>query len=254
VIKIFNTEEEVANEIAEAMKNHLEEEQNPVFCLASGSTPVKSYKQFAEMTKGEPLIKKLKIVSLDEWVGIEKESEGSCYQMLNKDLFSLVGLQDSQICFFSGKASDLEKECSRIDEFILQNPITFSLMGVGMNGHIGLNEPGSRVIDYSTVVELTEKTKEVAQKYFNEPTVLDSGITIGLKQVTDSKKVIVVVTGEHKAEIVREIFTSDKKTLPAQEMLGFDHIDFYLDEAAAKYLVENQFKRGDQCDKKGDRY
>jgi glucosamine-6-phosphate deaminase len=254
LIRIFQTEEEVAKEIAEEMKTRLEEDQNPVFCLASGSTPEKSYKQFFEVTKGNPRIQKLKIVSLDEWVGIEKESEGSCYQMLNKDLFSLVGLQDSQICFFQGKAKDLEKECSRIDEYILQNPITFSLMGVGMNGHIGLNEPGCEVIDYSTVVELSEKTKEVAQKYFSEPTVLEKGITIGLKQVTDSQKVIVVITGDHKAEIVREIFMSDKKTLPAQEMLGFDHIDFYLDEAAAKYLDQNQFKRGDQCDKQGDRY
>ncbi|MDP4171079.1 MAG: 6-phosphogluconolactonase, partial [Bacillota bacterium] len=239
MIRVFETEDKVAKEIAAKMKEYLGDE-NPVFCLASGSTPEKSYKQFSEMIKGNSDIQKLKIVSLDEWVGIEKTSEGSCYQMLNKDLFSLVGLQEQQICFFDGTAEDLDEECSHIDEAIKQNPITFSLMGVGMNGHIGLNEPGSKVIDYSTVVDLSEKTKEVAQKYFNQQTNLEKGITIGLKQVIDSKRVIVAITGAHKAEIVKEIFASGEKTLPAQQLLGFDHIDFYLDAAAAKHLNLNQ--------------
>jgi glucosamine-6-phosphate isomerase len=239
MIRVFENDEEVAKEIAAEMKEYLSDE-NPVFCLASGSTPEKTYKQFSKMVKGNSDIQKLRIVSLDEWVGIEKASEGSCYQMLNKDLFSLVGLRDQQVCFFDGTAEDLNEECSRIDEAIKQNPITFSLMGVGMNGHIGLNEPGTRVIDYSTVVDLSEKTKEVAQKYFNQPTNLEKGITIGLKQVIDSKRVIVVITGAHKAEIVKGIFVNGEKSLPAQEMLGFEHIDFYLDAAAAKHLNLNK--------------
>ncbi|AZN38763.1 6-phosphogluconolactonase [Paenibacillus albus] len=237
MIRIFDSEEELAHEIAREMQQRLAEDEQPVFCLASGSTPQKSYAQFAGSIDGHGgSLKNLRIVSLDEWVGIECSSEGSCYQMLNQDLFSLIPLASEQIEFFDGTADDLAQECSRIDRYIEQYPITFSLMGVGMNGHIGLNEPGCPVLDYSSVVELSATTKEVAQKYFHERTVLSEGITLGLGQVIRSRRVITVITGERKAEIVREIFRNPAALLPAQALLGYDHIDFYLDSQAAKYL------------------
>ncbi|UVI29105.1 6-phosphogluconolactonase [Paenibacillus spongiae] len=240
MIRIFDTEEEVANEIAREMKEHLFNEQHPVFCLASGSTPHKSYLKFAGNPEIHGKIKDFNFVSLDEWVGIDKSSEGSCYQMLNQDLFSLISLDDSQIEFFDGTSPDLKQECSRIDRYIEQHPITFSLMGVGMNGHIGLNEPGCPVLNHSSVVELSETTKTVAQKYFNQPTELEQGITLGLGQVINSKRVIVVITGERKADIVKEMFSNPDAKLPAQELFGFEHIDFYLDAEAAKYIDRHQ--------------
>ncbi|REE56308.1 6-phosphogluconolactonase/glucosamine-6-phosphate isomerase/deaminase [Paenibacillus taihuensis] len=236
MIRIFETEEELAREIAREMQQRLTEDEQPVFCLASGSTPQKSYAQFARDIDREGRVKDLRIVSLDEWVGIDRSSEGSCYQMLNQDLFSLIPLESEQIEFFDGTAADLAQECSRIDRYIEQYPITFSLMGVGMNGHIGLNEPGSPVLDCSSVVELSATTKEVAQKYFHERTVLTEGITLGLGQVIRSRRVITAITGERKAEIVREIFCNPDAKLPAQALLGYEHIDFFLDAKAAKYL------------------
>jgi 6-phosphogluconolactonase/glucosamine-6-phosphate isomerase/deaminase len=156
--------------------------------------------------------------------------------MLKEDLFSLIELDDNQIEFFNGMAENLQDECERIDQFILKNPITFSLMGVGMNGHIGLNEPGSAVLDHSSVIPLSETTKKVAQKYFDEPTDLSEGITLGLKQIIESSRVIVAITGEHKASMVKQLFEEPEANLPAQELLGYEHIDFYLDQAAAKAL------------------
>ncbi|MNY47721.1 Glucosamine-6-phosphate deaminase 1 [compost metagenome] len=111
-------------------------------------------------------------------------------------------------------------------------------MGVGMNGHIGLNEPGYPVLDHSSVVDLSETTRTVAQKYFRQPAVLDKGITLGLSQVAGSKRVIVAITGEHKAGIVKEIFTNPAARLPAQELLGYEHIAFFLDSEAAKYIKQ----------------
>ncbi|MED1863924.1 6-phosphogluconolactonase [Fictibacillus nanhaiensis] len=245
MIKIFEDEQAVTNEIATEMKQHLLNDENPVFCLASGTTPEKSYRQFAAEAKNESTLNNLRIVSLDEWVGIDQASEGSCYQMLNKDLFSPLRLQNSQIEFFKGTQTNLEKECHRIDRFIENNPITFSLMGVGMNGHIGLNEPGCRVLDHSCVVDLSEKTKIVAQKYFNQPTSLEKGITLGLGQIIKSKRVIVVMTGERKAHIAKEIIMNREAQLPAQVLLGHDHIDFYLDREAAMWIEEAQLNKGE---------
>jgi 6-phosphogluconolactonase/glucosamine-6-phosphate isomerase/deaminase len=236
MIRIFESEDELANEIANEMMQHLIDDEHPVFCLASGSTPQKSYRKFADGIHKDGWLKELKIVSLDEWVGIDRSSEGSCYQMLNQDLFSLVPLDSSQIEFFDGTKTDLREECLRIDRFIEQHPLTFSLMGVGMNGHIGLNEPGSQVLDHSDIVDLSITTREVAQKYFHQPTVLEKGITLGLAQVAKSTRVVVAITGERKAEIVRKIFNNPEARLPAQELLRYDAIDFFLDSEAAKYL------------------
>lgn len=236
MLRIYETEEQVAKEIANEMWDQLQKEKNPVFCLASGSTPKKGYSQFAKKRSTPSVLDQLKIVSLDEWVGVDRSTKGSCYQMLKEDLFSLIGLQDNQIEFFNGMAENLQEECGRIDQFIHDHPITFSLMGVGMNGHIGLNEPGSAVLDYSSVVPLSETTKKVAQKYFDEPTHLSEGITLGLKQIIESSRVIVAITGEHKASMVKQLFEEPEAKLPAQELLGFEHIDFYLDQAAAKAL------------------
>jgi len=235
MVKIFENEQMVAKEIAKEMLEGLTVSA-PVFCLASGKTPSKGYDLFAQSVAEKSILKKLKIVSLDEWAGIKQSNVGSCYQMLNQDLFKKIVLGSEQIIFFDGTASNLKTECQRIDDFIKKNPITFSLMGVGINGHIGLNEPGFPVLDHSSVVELSETTKTVAQKYFDEETILTQGITLGIAQIIDSKRVIVVITGAHKAEIAKEIFANPDAKLPAQKLLGYEHIDFYLDEAAAKYL------------------
>ncbi|QHW32478.1 glucosamine-6-phosphate deaminase [Paenibacillus rhizovicinus] len=240
MIRVFETEAELAQAIADEMQHDLANEEHPVFCLASGSTPQKSYRKFADAIDPAGKIKSLRIVSLDEWVGIDRSSEGSCYQMLNEDLFSQVPLDGALIEFFDGTQDDLQAECARIDRYIEQHPITFSLMGVGMNGHIGLNEPGCPVLDASSVVELSETTRVVGQKYFNEAAKLERGITLGLGQVIRSKRVIVAITGERKAEIVREIFGNPQAKLPAQELLGFEHIDFFLDAEAAKHMDGNK--------------
>jgi glucosamine-6-phosphate deaminase len=236
MLKIFDNEEVVAQEIAKEMKAQFHTETNPVFCLASGSTPQKSYAHFAQILLDRTLLDKLKIVSLDEWVGVPRHAKGSCYQMLKEDLFSPIELDEKQIEFFNGMEKKLQDECQRIDQFILDNPITFSLMGVGMNGHIGLNEPGSMVLDHSSVVPLSDTTKKVAQKYFDEPVHLSEGISLGLKQIIKSSRVIVAITGEHKARMVKKLFEEPEAKLPAQELLGYQHIDFFLDESAAKEL------------------
>jgi len=237
MIKIFKDEKAVAQAIAKEMNDGLQT-ANPVFCLASGSTPAKGYDLFSKLPGIKDKVKHLQIVSLDEWVGIEQENTGSCYKMLEDDLFHKIDLKENQIHFYNGLANDLTQECKRIDRFLEENPITFSLMGVGMNGHIGLNEPGSPTLDYGSIVELSKTTKEVAQKYFNEATSLEKGITLGLQQIINSKRVIVVMTGSHKAQIAKEIIDNSELKLPAQQLLGFGHIDFYLDEAAAQYLDE----------------
>lgn len=232
MIKIFETEDILAQTLALEMSMQLKQLQHPVFCLASGSTPAKTYKKFIEIKENEKEISKLKFVGLDEWVGVPRSVDGSCFQMLHNDLFQYLPINQEQVVFFEADCNDLETEGKRIDDFVKNNPITFSLMGVGMNGHIGLNEPGEPKRNYCSVVPLSDTTKKVAKKYFAKEQILFEGITLGLQQIINSKKVTVVITGANKKEIVRQIFEDKNAKLPVQELLGYDHIDFYLDKEA----------------------
>ncbi|MDF2543120.1 MAG: glucosamine-6-phosphate deaminase [Herbinix sp.] len=239
MIKIFDTEDLLAQTLASEMYTEFKQTEHPVYCLASGSTPAKTYHKFIDNVMNEAELNKLTFVSLDEWVGVPPTVDGSCYQMLYKDLFQHLPLNQEQIVFFQADGSDLEMECKRMDAFIKQHPITFSLMGVGMNGHIGLNEPGEPIRNNSSIVHLSDTTKEVAKKYFAEDQILSDGITLGLQQIMNSKKVAVVITGANKKEIVRQIFEDKNAGLPVQELLGYDHIDFYLDKEAYSLVTKS---------------
>ncbi|MFV0502376.1 MAG: 6-phosphogluconolactonase [Lachnospirales bacterium] len=237
MLKIFTTEKELAYAVFKIMQEQLENEKKPVFSLAAGSTPKKIYNIFSSEYANDKSLSSLKIVSLDEWVNVAKTTKGSCYQMLNEDLFKNIILKKENIIFFETVNKNLKEECKRIDDFITKNPITFSLMGVGINGHIGLNEPMDTIKNFSSIVELSDKTKETATKYFKEKINITHGITLGLGQIIKAKKTIVVITGIHKKEIVKEIFEGEKNTLPAQALLDYQHIDFFIDETAGSLLT-----------------
>lgn len=237
MLKIFETEAELAQAVAGEMLTQLENENEPMFCLAAGSTGTSSFKTFSDEVSAEQL-EKFRFASLDEWVGVSGDVVGTCYQMLNDDLFKRLPIVPEQVTFFETKGTDLAAECAKLDATIAARPLTFSLMGVGMNGHIGLNEPGMPVLDHASVVKLSDTTKRVMQKYFDEEVALQEGITLGLAQILSSKHVIVALIGAHKADIAKEIFENPGANLPAQYFLNRGNVDFYLDAAAASKLIK----------------
>lgn len=118
----------------------------------------------------------------------------------------LVGIREEQICFFDGKTADLEAECARVDRFVAERGgIDFILLGVGMNGHIGFNEPFVPVDTDCHVVELDDVTKTVMSKYFDEDFPLTQGISLGMQQIMTAKQIVLVTTGTKKAEIVAKV-------------------------------------------------
>jgi len=241
MIRIFENEKKAAQVIASEMAEVLKDEEYPLFCLAAGGTPRTSYQEFIKICKKDDLISKAEFIGLDEWVGVPSETVGSCYQMLDEDLFKHLPIDKEQIHFFDTMVADLEGECQKADEFLKKHKISYSLMGVGMNGHIGLNEPDALIKDYCSIVELSEITKDVAPKYFKEKVVLEEGITLGIKQIIDSKRVVVAIFGKHKASIVKKIIEENTtEDIPAKTFLGHSHIDFFLDEDAAGLLIDRR--------------
>jgi glucosamine-6-phosphate isomerase len=195
-----------------------------LLCLAAGHT---SLGVFLEMIKRQSEnkinFKNCRFVSLDEWAGLGRGDDGSMIDFMYKYLFSPLGIVEEHITFFNGKA-DLQNECTRVDKYLgTFGPVDFMLLGVGMNGHLGLNEPGSSFVSHCHVVELERSTQVTAQKYFKNKTDLSFGITMGMQNIKDAKQVFSMIMGRHKANITRLILdTAPTSALPATFLKTLD--------------------------------
>lgn len=238
-INCYENYEVMSKKVSEFIIDTVKENPEALLCLAGGDTPLKTYEYLVESyNKREVDFSKCKFVGLDEWVGLAKEIKGSCIEMLNKHLYSKLDLREDQVCFFDAIAYNLEDECKRVDKFIFDNnQIDLILLGVGMNGHLGFNEPNINPNLYCTVVELDDVTRKVGQKYFNEEFELKKGITIGMKHIFNSNKKIIMASGERKADIIKKII-EDKKTreIPASLLSDEESLNIFLDNGAAIQL------------------
>ena len=159
--------------------------------------------------------------------------------MLKKDFFDPLNIPDTQINSFNVLANDLEQECDRINKLIESyGGIDIMLVGVGTNGHIGMNEPGTSFYSYAHVGDLAEETKTVGQKYFAKETTLSKGLTLGLCHLMEAKLPIVMASGDKKALIIQSAFTQPQATeeIPVSIVQLIDQGFVMLDTAAAKFL------------------
>src|SRR6478736_7497682 len=177
---------------ADLIAKIISQKKNALVCIASGHTPIGVFECLVkDVNAGKLDLSGCTFLSLDEWVGIDPEDPGSCLSMLKRDFFNHLSLKESQIVCFDVKAN-LEKECQRINDMIAANGgLDVMLVGLGTNGHIGMNEPGTSFELYAHVGELAEETKTTGQKYFTKATTLSNGVTLGLKHFKEAKLPIV---------------------------------------------------------------
>ncbi len=224
-----------ANEIANAIK----EKPTLTLCMASGHTPILTAELLVKQLLAEKIdYTQITFLGLDEWVGLPKESEGSCYHFFKTKLFEPLQLSSSQCFLFNGIADDLEAECKKMDDIIEDNGgIDIMLVGIGMNGHIGFNEPGTPFNIQCHVTELDETTKTVGQKYFKEKALLHQGITIGLGHLMNAKKVFLKADGKRKAEVIQKTVEGEiTESFPASIMQQHPNGFVIVDEEAASFL------------------
>ena len=210
-----------------------------VICIAAGDTPKLTCDLIAQIAKKENIdFSKCYFVSLDEWVGIPPKNEGSCQYFLRNYLFEPLNISEKNIHVFNALASDMEKECTDMDEFIRQHGgIDLMIVGVGRNGHIGFNEPGVRFEQYSHVVDLDETTQTVGQKYFREETTLTQGITLGLQHLMEARKAVLIANGNKKADVMRRAIEEEITTdMPASIMRKHPDGEIILDKEASSLL------------------
>jgi glucosamine-6-phosphate isomerase len=238
-IKIATTYEAMSRQAARDLVSLIASNEKPMLCTPSGDTPTGLYKELIKEIKQQQLdISSWKFVGLDEWAGMNGSDEGSCRYHLHNQLFHPLGVKKEQICFFDGRAENGEAECRQVEAFIHQGGgIDVALLGLGLNGHIGMNEPGTALSIRAHVAAIDFLTQQTGQKYFTKPQTLSHGLTLGLATLMEAKHIMLLASGEHKAGIVRKVVTeAPSADLPATLLRSHAHLTFYLDKAAAQLL------------------
>jgi galactosamine-6-phosphate isomerase len=236
---ISDTYETMSAKAAEAVIQKIKSYRNGLLCPASGDSPTGLYQELInQLNNDEADISGWYFVGLDEWLGMNGNDEGSCRFHLNNQLFNPLHISENNICFFDGKTKDLNAECDKVENFITKHGgIDVAIVGLGMNGHVGMNEPGTSSALHSHVTEIDAITQQVGQKYFKEKTHISKGITLGIANIMEARNVILIVSGNKKAEILRRVLEEEiSEQLPASLLRNHENFSVYLDAEAANLL------------------
>lgn len=238
-IKTFDTPEQSAKHTAGIIINTITQKPDAVLCLATGHSPILTYQYLVEeVTQHKIDVSSVHFVGLDEWVGVERTNPGSCYHFLHQHLFDPLKIKHTNIHLFDGLAKPIKKECKMMNETIDKlGGIDLMLVGIGMNGHIGFNEPGTDENLKAHVISLDKITIQVSRKYFPDDTPLKKGITQGIQSMLESKQAILVANGEAKAEIIKQTAEGPiSMNIPASMLRKHINAHIILDKEAGSKL------------------
>lgn len=208
-MKIIHAEsyDDLSRKAAEIIAAQIKSKPDSVLGLATGSSPVGTYKELVKMYEsGELDFSRISSINLDEYVGLDGTSDQSYRFFMNDNLFDHVNIDKSNTNVPNGKAEDRDAECSRYDVLRSEiGPIDMQLLGIGENGHIGFNEPSDEFIYETHVVTLTDSTIMANSRLFADPAdVPRYAMTVGMETIMTAKKVLLVANGAKKAQALRD--------------------------------------------------
>lgn len=231
--------EAMSRKAAELTAEGLRRRPDGLLSFAGGETPLGTVHAFADLVnRGETDISRAHYVSLDEWVGLSHTDEGSCGLFNQQELLARLETPFAASHIINGAAENMEAERDALNAFFRQyGPLTVSVLGIGMNGHLGFNEDGVSFDLDAHIIPLSETTKRVMSKYFGEKFHPTHGISQGIRQIMAAERVILIANGAHKAEIVQKAVAGPvTSSVPASILQNHPNCYVVLDEAAAAKL------------------
>jgi len=222
--------------VIDALRNN----PKALISFPGGDTPLGMFEAFVDAVYDREVnISAASYVSLDEWIGLSAEDEGSCGHFNIVNLIEPLEKTFANLHIINGAAEDIEAEKNKLDEFInTHGPLEVSVLGIGLNGHLGFNEEGTSFTSNAHIIPLSETTKRVMTKYFGENFKPEYGITQGLGQIMAAKTVILLANGEHKAEILKKALEGPvTEGLPASILQNHPNVYIVIDQNAAKLLT-----------------
>ncbi|EUJ31521.1 glucosamine-6-phosphate isomerase [Listeria floridensis FSL S10-1187] len=201
--------------------------------LATGSTPETLY---AEFIKSDVDTSGITTVNLDEYVGLAADDPNSYHYYMNDLLFSKKQFKESFLP--DGLAEDAEAECARYEDILKAHPVDIQILGIGTNGHIGFNEPGTAFDSLTHKVVLTESTREANKIYFEkEEDVPTHAYSMGIKSIMNAKEIILFAFGKSKAEAIKATVNGPVDVAcPASALQNHPNVTIIVDNEAASLL------------------
>ena len=219
---IVENYDEVSKLAAINIKDVINKKPDAVLGLATGSTPMGTYKELIKMNKeNEVDFSKVTTVNLDEYIGLSENDAQSYRYFMNEHLFNHININKENTFVPNGLAEDIEAETKNYDKRIDElGGIDLQILGIGSNGHIAFNEPSDVLISGTHLTDLTEITINANSRFFNSINeVPKTAISMGLGQIMKSKKILLLVHGENKAEAVKEALSGKITTKNPATML-----------------------------------
>jgi len=230
---------QVSSEAFRIMRETIRKE-NPVLGLATGSSPIGLYKKMiADHNTNGTSYKNVTTFNLDEYIGLPKNHDQSYWTFMHENLFDNINVKEENIHIPEGDVEDEEAECQKYEELLNQYEIDLQILGIGTDGHIGFNEPGTPFDSVTHIAELEEQTRTDNARFFDDDieAVPTHAITMGLASIMRAKKIIVIATGENKADAVYGMIKGEKSVdCPASILQDHPDVTVILDTKAALKL------------------
>ena len=238
VIKVKNYEE-MSKVAAEIFKDVVKNKPNAVLGLATGTTPLGLYSELIKDHKENgTTYKNIKTVNLDEYAGLDIESDQSYVYFMRHNLFEGLDIDLKNTNIENGKAEDKEKEGERYNNLLGEMQQDIQLLGLGSNGHIAFNEPNTPFGSGVHIVKLTENTiKDNSRLFANINDVPRYAFTMGIKNIMNAKKIVILASGKKKAHAVKaSVEGAVTEEVPASVLQLHPDCTFIVDEEAASLL------------------
>jgi 6-phosphogluconolactonase/glucosamine-6-phosphate isomerase/deaminase len=228
-----------ARTVAERFAARAEARPDLRVCLPTGDTPTPVYAEIvAAEWRGELQLGEATIILLDEWVGLPPGDPARCDARLRDELVDqLSGGVGRFVPIGVDGSTDWEAAAAAHDAVVVDGGLDLAILGIGMNGHVGFNEPGSRPDDGTRLVRLAVSSREAATARYGAALTPTAGITVGLSRLLDAREVWLLVTGERKAQILRRALEQPEgPDCPASYLRRHPNVVVFADEPAASLL------------------
>ncbi len=223
--------------------NTIKQINKPVIGLATGSTPEGLYQHLIKAYHNHEIsFTNVSTFNLDEYVGLHKENTNSYHYYMQKFLFNHVDIPSKNIHLPNGMANDLTNECTSYENQIQQaGGIHIQILGIGRNGHIGFNEPGTSFESQTHVIDLDESTRKANARFFDSfDNVPKQAITMGIKSIMRSKEILLLVSGSEKADALEKLVNGEvNEDFPASILQTHQNVKIIADKAALRNISCN---------------
>lgn len=220
---------------AEIIANTIKANPSCTLGLATGSSPIGTYQNLVKAYEDKEIsFKDVKTYNLDEYCGISRSHPQSYYYFMHDNLFNHVDVREENVHIPAVSNDNLDEDCKKYNDMLHEASIDLQLLGIGGNGHIGFNEPGTPFTQETFIVELTEKTRQDNKRFFQSiDEVPTHAITMGIQNIMKAKKILMLISGTSKADTVVKLLSGEiTPDFPASILNNHPDVTVIIDQDA----------------------